>query len=86
MMSNINAAFKCKASILLIGDGNISCKLDPNVDYSLKASALLTPMCGIIPFGSSIRCTSTGFKWDMTELELSLCGMIGCCNRFDSGR
>lgn len=86
MMSNINAAFKSLNNIILIGDGNISCRLDPNVDYTLNASIFLTPMCGIIPFGSNVKCTSTGFKWDMNELELSLGGMIGSCNRFDSER
>ena len=86
MLSNINAAFRSAGNIILIGDGNISCRLDPDIDYTLESSALLTPMCGIIPFGSVVKCTSTGLKWDMDELELSLCGLISSCNRFDSER
>ena len=82
MLANLNAALKGPRSIVLIGEGNISCILDPNIEYALHSSTFLTPMCGIIPLGSSVKCTSEGLKWDMNDRELSWSGMLSTCNQF----
>lgn len=85
ILSNINTLHAYRdLDIVLCGDGNLTRLLKSGRTIIRPYRDVEGPQCGVIPLQGLVSVSSSGLKWNMTDAELRIGGLISSCNTIES--